>query len=397
MKILVVSQHYWPEPFPSTDLCEALAARGHTVHVVTDVPNYPMGIIYPEYRGRKGRREYRNGVRIYRTFTIGRRNNILFRLLNYYSFSLSSAWFTRKLPDDYDAVFAIQSSPIMMVRAALAYAQRTKKKTAFYTMDLWPASLAAGGVGEKSPIYKLFFQVSKKLYRRADRILITSRMFRQYLQENFGISDEVIGYLPQYAASQFDNLPPKPQKDTVDLMFAGNVGAAQSLTTVLEAAQLLRGEDKLRFHIVGDGSELENLQRIKEEKNLSNVIFHGRKPAEEMPSYYAMADAMMVTLTADPFIGLTLPAKVQSYMAAGKPVIAAANGEIPRVLADAGCGYCAPAEDSTAFAHAVQQFLQCPEQDKLGKNARSYYEKYFTRQQFIENLERELMALAPNR
>ncbi len=394
MKILVVSQHYWPEPFPSTDLCEALASRGHKVHVITDVPNYPMGIVYPEYRRGKRRKEYRNGVRIYRTFTVERRNNILFRLLNYYSFSISSARFTRKLKADYDVVLAIQSSPIMMVRAALAYAKRCNKKTAFYTMDLWPASLAAGGVGENSPIYKLFFRVSEKLYKRADRILITSRMFRGYLQENFCIADEKIGYLPQYASAQFDGVSQSSEKDRVDLMFAGNVGAAQSLTTVLEAADILRDEPRLRFHIVGDGSELENLQQLAKDKQLDNVIFHGRKPPEEMPRYYAMADAMMVTLTADPFIGMTLPAKVQSYMAAGKPILAAANGEVPQVLKDAGCGYCAPAEDAAAFAQAMRQFMDCPEKEKLGKNARNYYQTYFTREKFIAKLEQELEALA---
>lgn len=394
MKILVVSQHYWPEPFPSTDLCEALASRGHKVHVITDVPNYPMGIVYPEYRRGKRRKEYRNGVRIYRTFTVGRRNNILFRMLNYYSFSLSSSRFSRKLKEDYDVVLAIQSSPIMMVRAALAYAKRCGKKTAFYTMDLWPASLAAGGVGENSPIYKLFFRVSEKLYKRADRILITSRMFREYLQDNFGISQKKIGYLPQYASDALEAVPPKAEKDTVDLMFAGNVGAAQSLKTVLEAAEILRDEPRLRFHIVGDGSELENLQQLAQDKKLDNVIFHGRKPPEEMPRYYAMADGMIVTLTADPFIGMTLPAKVQSYMAAGKPVLAAANGEIPQVLEEAGCGYCAPAEDGAAFARAVRQFMDCPEKEKLGQNARNYYRTYFTKEKFIVKLEQELEALA---
>ncbi len=394
MKILVVSQHYWPEPYPSTDLCETLAARGHEVHVITDIPNYPMGIIYPEYRGRKRREEHRNGVKISRAFTIGRRNNILFRLLNYYSFSLSSARLARRLKEDYDVVLSYQSSPIMMVRGALAYGKKRGKKTLFYTVDLWPASLAAGGIGENSPIYKLFFRVSKKLYRGADRILITSRMFRPYLQENFAISDEKIGYLPQYASGQFDDLPQTPTKDTVDLMFAGNVGAAQSLSTVLQAADIFRDVENLRFHIVGDGSELGNLQQMAKDKDLHNVVFHGRKPPEEMPRYYAMADAMVVTLTADPFIGITLPAKVQSYMAAGKPVIAAANGEIPTVLADAGCGFCAPAEDGVAFAQAVLQFLDCPEKEKLGQNAREYYEKHFTREQFMEKLEQELEALA---
>lgn len=390
MKILVISQHYWPESFPSTDLCEGLAARGHQVTVITDVPNYPMGYIFPEYKKGKNRRQEHNGVTVLRSFTVGRRSGTLFRLLNYYSFSLSSTRLARKLKEEFDVVLAIQSSPIMMVKAGLAYAKKHKKKCLFYTMDLWPASLAAGGVGEGSPIYKYFGSVSKKLYRKADRILITSTMFRQYLMEQFGISDDVIGYLPQYAAAQFDQMPAAPEKDTVDLMFAGNVGAAQSLHTVLEAAEQLKDRSNLRWHIVGDGSELDNLKATAAEKTLTNVIFHGRKPPEKMPEYYAMADAMLVTLTQDPFIGMTLPAKVQSYMAAGKPILAAANGEIPQVLAKAGCGFCAPAEDGTALAAAVEQFLACPDKTALGQKAKAYYEANFTRNRFMETLETQL-------
>ena len=390
MKILVISQHYWPENFPSTDLCEGLAARGHQVTVITDVPNYPMGYIFPEYKKGKNRRQEHNGVKILRSFTVGRRSGTLFRLLNYYSFSLSSTRLARKLKEEFDVVLAIQSSPIMMVKAGLAYAKKHKKKCLFYTMDLWPASLAAGGVGEGSPIYKYFGRVSKKLYRKADRILITSTMFRQYLKDNFQITDDVIGYLPQYAAAQFDQMPAAPEKDTVDLMFAGNVGAAQSLHTVLEAAALLKAHTNLRWHIVGDGSELDNLKATAAEKSLTNVIFHGRKPPEEMPAYYAMADGMLVTLTQDPFIGMTLPAKVQSYMAAGKPILAAANGEIPQVLAKAECGFCAPAEDSKALAEAVETFLACPDQAALGQNAKAYYEANFTRNRFMETLEKQL-------
>lgn len=369
--------------------------RGHQVDVITDVPNYPMGYIYPEYKGGKRRREERNGVRIFRTFTIGRRNNILFRMLNYYSFAASSTLFSRSLPKDYDVVLTIQSSPIMMVNAALSYAKRAKKKCIFYTMDLWPASLSAGGVGESSPIYKLFGWVSNRLYCRADRILITSGMFRGYLKEKFGIDDNTIGYLPQYASSQFDTLPPQAdKKDTVDLMFAGNVGAAQSLTTVLKAADILRDIPNLCWHIVGDGSELENLKAMAEEKALSSVIFHGRKPAEEIPRYYAMADAMLVTLTADPFVGMTLPAKVQSYMAAGKPILAAAGGEIPQVLKQAGCGFCTDAENAAGLAEAVQQFLSAPDPAQLGKNARAFYNSHFTREQFMNTMEQVLQDLA---
>ncbi len=390
MKILVVCQHYWPEPYPLTDVCEGLAAMGHTVHVVTDVPNYPMGYIYEDYKNGKNRTQEHNGVRISRTFTIGRRHNIIFRLLNYYSYAISSTLFVKRLKEEYDVVFVNQSSPVMMGCAGLAYAKKHKKKCVLYCMDLWPASLAAGGMKETSPFYRFFGWVSRRIYQKTDRILITSRMFRDYFKSQFQIPDERIGYLPQYAGSLFD--APLPQREPdgfTNLLFAGNVGAAQSLTTVLQAAKLLEGE-KLRWHIVGDGSELENLQKQAKELALDNVIFHGRKPLEEMPAYYAMADAMLAPLTSDPFISLTLPAKVQSYMAAGKPILSASNGEIPKVIADSGCGFCAPAEDVQGLVEAVRKFLACPDKEALGRNGKNYYEKHFTRQMFMNQLEAEL-------
>ena len=395
MKILVVCQHYWPEPYPLPDLCEELVRRGHTVDLITDVPNYPMGMTYPEYKKGKRRREQHNGVQITRTFTISRRHNVVFRLLNYYSYAWSSSRYARHLREDYDVVFTNQTSPVMMSSAAFAYARKHGKKVVMYCMDLWPACLAAGGIGENSPIYHFFGWESRRLYNKPDRILITSRMFREYLVQQHGVDDTKIAYLPQYAATQFDTMPPSdPDKKTVDLMFAGNVGAAQSLITVLQAAELLRQETQRRWHIGGDGSELQHLQKQAAEKQLDCVIFHGRKPPEEMPRYYAMADAMIVTLTADRFISLTLPGKVQSYMAAGKPMIGSANGEIPLVIAEAQCGYCAPAEDSQGLAEAVRQFLDCPDRAKLGRNARTYYEKHFTREHFMNVLERELYACA---
>lgn len=394
MRILVVCQHYWPEPYYLPDVCEELVRRGHEVHVVTDVPNYPMGEIYDGYRRGKNREEYRNGVRITRTFTIPRRHNSIFRLLNYYSYSLSSTAYVSSLPGDYDVVFTNETSPIMMTRAATAYAKKWGKKCVMYCMDLWPACLTAGGMSPENPIYKFFGAVSKKLYNRADRILITSKMFREYLETEHNVPDEKIDYLPQYAASQFDELPPAEKKETYDFVFAGNIGAAQRLDTLLRAAAEL-GENApdgkpLRWHIVGDGSELQNLIDLAQRLKLQNVIFHGRHPAEEMPEYYAMADAMLVLLTADKNISRTLPGKVQTYMAARKPVLAAADGETPRVLAEAQCGYCAPAEDSCAFAEAVKTFLADPDKAKLGRNARNYYEQHFTKQRFMDRLEEEL-------
>lgn len=395
MKILVICQHYWPEPYPLPDICEELVRRGHTVDIITDVPNYPMGITYPEYRRGRRRSEEHNGVHITRTFTIARRHNAVFRLLNYYSYAWSSSLHAAQLRDDYDVVFANQTSPVMMSSAAYAYAKRHGKRVVLYCMDVWPACLAAGGLTESSPIYKFFGWESKRLYNKPDRVLITSRMFREYLEQQHGVMDEKIRYLPQYAAAQFDTLPPAdPDKKTIDLMFAGNVGAAQSLTTVLRAAELLRGETALRWHIVGDGSELEHLQALAAEKQLTSVVFHGRRPPEEMPALYAQADAMLVTLTSDPFISLTLPGKVQTYMAAGKPILAVADGEIPRVLADAACGWCAKAEDAEGLAAIVEKFIHSSEKKQLGENARRYYEQHFTKERFMIVLEEELKKAA---
>ena len=395
MKILVICQHYWPEPYPLPDICEELVRRGHEVHLVTDIPNYPMGITYPEYTSHQRRTEVHNGVKIIRTFTIARRHNAVFRLLNYYSYALSSTAHVNGLNDDYDVVFTNQTSPVMMSSAAFAYAKKHGKKAVMYCMDLWPACLAAGGLSQTSPIYKFFGKVSGKLYRKADRILITSQMFRDYLVEQHGVENDRIGYLPQYAAAQFDDVAtPDTNKQTVDLMFAGNIGAAQSLDTVIKAAELLKDQTNLRWHIVGDGSELENLKAMAQSRGLTNVIFHGRKAPEKMPKYYAMADAMLVTLTADPFISLTLPGKVQTYMAAGKPIIGAATGEIPKVIEVPECGYCAEAEDATGLAKAVQEFLSCTNKQQLGENARQYYHTHFTRERFMDALEQELRQYA---
>lgn len=397
MKILVVCQHYWPEPYYLPDVCEDLVSRGHEVHVVTDVPNYPMGEIYDGYHHGKNREEIHNGVRITRTFTIPRHHNAVFRLLNYYSYSFSSTAYINTLPNDYDVVFTNETSPIMMTRAATAYAKKWGKRCILYCMDLWPASLSAGGMNPDSPIYKFFGEVSKKLYNRADRILISSKMFREYLEIEHDIPDEKILYFPQYASAQFDEIPPTREKNTYDFVFAGNIGAAQSLDTLLKTAAELGDKaldgKMLRWHIVGDGSELQNLKDIAKHMNLHNVVFHGRKPTEDMPLYYSMADAMLVLLTADKNISRTLPGKVQTYMAAGKPILAAADGEIPQIIAEAQCGFCAPAENSHAFYEIVCSFLNYPNKEQLGTNARSFYEQNFTKKRFMDKLEEELNNL----
>lgn len=261
-------------------------------------------------------------------------------------------------------------------------------------MDLWPASLAVGGLREDFFMYRIFEKISKAIYRGADRILISSESFRGYLTNKFQIADEKIQYHPQYADSTLTD-GCSFEKDTIDLMFAGNIGAAQSVPTILNAAKLLEEHKELRWHIVGDGSELESCQRLAKKLKLENVLFHGRKDQQEMPKYFSMADAMLLTLIDDPVISLTLPRKAQAYMAAGKPIIGAANGEIALVIERSGCGFCANAEDARGLADAVITFLEFADKSQLGNNARDYYERHFSRKEFMDKLEATLSNCEP--
>lgn len=387
MKILVICQYYRPEPFCISDICEELVRRGHDVTVVTGIPNYPMGEIYEGYRHGKKRDEILNGVKVHRCFTIGRRHNAFRRVLNYYSYMLSSMSYIKRLSDDYDVVFVNQLSPVMMAKAGIKYKKKHGVPLVMYCLDLWPESLIAGGVRRGSGTYEFFYKTSRKIYMQADKIFVTSRSFSDYFEKEFGIKNT--DYLPQYAESVFT--PEQCQKernDYIDLMFTGNVGAAQSIETIIEAARLTSDITNLRWHIVGDGSELDNLKALAE--GMKNIVFHGRRPLKEMPKYYAMADAMLVTMKKDPVLSFTLPGKVQTYMAAGKPIIGAIDGEASLIVADADCGICSGAEDARSLAENARRFVSMNSRS-CGENARKYYDKYFAKQNFIDRLESELM------
>lgn len=256
-------------------------------------------------------------------------------------------------------------------------------------MDLWPESLIAGNIGRGGLVYRFFHKVSQKIYKQVDKILITSKSFADYFEKEFEIVD--LGYLPQYAESIFiSEICKKEMNGYVDLMFAGNVGIVQSVDTIIKAAKLTLDISKLRWHIVGEGSELEKAKMAA--NGMENMIFHGRKPLEEMPQYYAMADAMLVTMQKNPVLSLTLPGKVQTYMAAGKPIIGAIDGETAQVIADAGCGLCGSAEDAQTLAENVRRFVAM-DRALMGENAKKYYDEHFSKQMFMDKLENELLAV----
>ena len=388
MKILVVCQYYYPEPVRITDICEELVKRGHEVTVLTGVPNYPMGIIHKDYRHGKRRDEFVNGVHVVRCFTIGRRHGTFFRVLNYFSYPLSATAKLHKLDKDFDVVFVNQLSPVMMAWPAIRYKNKYKKKLVLYCLDLWPESLEVGGIKKGSFIYRIFHRISEKIYKQADKILATSRSFDEYFDEEFRIDKKEIGYLPQYAEEIFSNQKhmERKKKDTYDFMFAGNIGIAQSVGTIIEAAKILRDRKDIRWHILGDGIDLESCKKKAKEYGLDSIIFYGRKPVDEMPKYYEMADAMIVTMIDNPVISKTLPGKVQTYMAAGKPIIGSINGETDRIIKEAKCGFCGQAEDPVELKNNILSFISTGMKEELKINARKYYLDNFSKEKFIKNI-----------
>lgn len=386
MKILVVCQYYKPEPFRISDICEALAAQGHAVTVVTGTPNYPDGEIYPGYEGTAHRDEIINGVMVHRCPIHPRKRGALHRFWNYYSFVFASKRYLSRLEEDFDVVLVNQLSPVMMAEGALDWAKRHGKKTVLYCLDLWPESLAAGGIRPGSLIYRVFWHISRRIYRGADAIAVTSQGFEDYFRTALKLPDAKLEYLPQYAEGLFDRLPDAPPHPGVfNALFAGNIGEMQAVETIVEAAGKLAARPDIQFHIVGDGVRLDACRRLAE--GLSNVTFYGRRDVSEMPGFYALADVMLVTLKADPVLSLTLPGKVQSYLAAGKPVVGAINGETAAVVADADCGVCVVAEDADALAEALASLADTPERlREYGANARRYYEAHFRKDAFLRKL-----------
>lgn len=390
MKILIVSQHYWPENFRITDIAETLVSLRHDVTVLCGLPNYPKGYVLDEYKHGKNRIQEHNGVKIIRAKEIGRRNNILFRFLNYWSFPHYANRLVNKLDRDFDVVLINELSPIMGAKPGLKYAKKFNKKVVMYEMDLWPESLLAGGITNKSLIYKYYKKVSSKIYSKCDKILVSTKEHIDYIKALPNCSGLDIEYLPQYADTIFEESNYETiDNGVIDLMFAGNIGKAQSVDTIIKAASLLKNDARFKFHIVGSGSELDNVKQLSAELNVDNVVFYGQRSLEEMPELYKIADAMLVTLEDKPYANMTIPGKVQSYMAAGKPIIGAVNGSCANFIEDNGAGYVCQSGDFKSLAKIVKT-LDLNNVSHIGNLCRMIYLEKYAKSRFIKIINKNL-------
>lgn len=395
MELLVVCQNYYPEQFRINDICEQLVKDGHKVTVLTGLPNYPTGIIPKEYRFWKKRKENINGVDVIRSLEIGRRPGILGLSMNYISFMISSSFKALFLRNKFDLVFVYQLSPITMTIPGLIYKRLHSKPLYLYCCDIWPESMKIMIKNDSSLFFKFVKKISSWIYSKCDSITVTSKPFIDYFIREHSIPAEKISYIPQHAEDLYLNIDVNSKDEVTDFVFMGNIGIVQDIDCILDAVELIKEIPGFKVHFVGDGSYLQKSRELVRSKKIEDVVdFHGRRPLEEMSDFYKLADACLLTLKCDNLIGLTMPSKLQGYMAAGKPVIGAINGTAKEVIAESGCGVCVDAGDHVALAEIMKDFIENPDKFELcGEKGRSYFKNNFTKNIFMNSLEAELTKL----
>ena len=451
LRILVVTQCFYPDIYAVNDIVEEMVKRGHKVTVLTGLPDYTTSKIPPEYRHGKRRHEHYKGADVYRVQTIARHHGPIWRSLNYLSFVVSGslrAWtqdFT-KTDAGFDVIYVWEVSPVTMAVPAIRLAKRYRKPLFLYCMDIWPECVKAMGITESNPAFPLIHAWSRLIYNACDHIAVSSKPFFTYLEKMNRVPLSRMSYLPQYAddALLLSDFTKQPDGH-VDFLFIGNIGKAQKLDCLIRAMSVFREKkddsssvaNKVTLHIVGGGSDEERIRDLTQRLELTDWIrFYGPKPAAEAAQYYKKADVCVLTLDGSTHIGDTLPGKLQTYMAAGKPVIAAANGATKEVIEESRCGICTPAGDDRALGEALLDAAEAilktemtrsaqdgPSRDDFsgktkegqrgddlsgtigdrrraadfaayGQNARTYFRAHFTKEKHFSELERLLYRMA---
>ena len=408
MRLLIVSQYFWPETFGINALAKALVRNGHAVTVLTGQPNYPEGTVFPGYRAWKMISEHYDGVDVLRLPLAPRGKRSAIRLaMNYLSFIVSGLLLGPLMlrRRSFDAVFVYAPSPLLQALPAILISWYKKVPLVVWVQDLWPESLSATGFVRNRRILRWVEGIIRYLYRHTDLVLVPSRAFIDPIAK-LGVPIERIAYFPNaYVPEQFSSTAGSTDSKVLaerisrefSVVFAGNLGVAQSLETILAAAEQLQiSAVPARFFLVGSGSRSDWLKDQLRERKLTNVEMPGRFPPECMGLIYAAASALLVSLRDEPIFAMTIPSKVQGYLAAGRPIIASLNGEGARVIGDANAGFACPAGDGDALAAAISALFHLDKDGRreLGENGRLYAEQHFSLDSLAHELIQQLESLS---
>lgn len=395
-----MTQYFWPESFRINDLCLGLKERGYNVIVLTGRPNYPGGSFYSGYAFFNKSYETWNGIRIYRSWLIPRGNGKgPFLVVNYFSFAFFASFRALFIKEKIDKIFVFQTSPITVGIPAIVAKWKSKAPIFFWVQDLWPASVSAAGGIKSKFILSVIEHMTKVIYKHSNKILVQSKAFIPYIM-NQGVSEDKLVYYPNSTESYFVVLEPRTSylaklSEGFNVMFAGNIGEAQSFNTIIQAALIVkRARFNINWIILGEGRLRKQMQMKIRDLELENEFkFLGSFPTTEMPHFFACSDVLLASLKKSEIFSLTIPSKIQSYLACGKPIIGSLDGIGASIILEAEAGYCSPAEDASLLAQAVIKLYKLPPNERrtLGLNGRRYFENEFEREVLLNKLQQILL------
>jgi glycosyltransferase involved in cell wall biosynthesis len=402
VRVLIFTQYFWPEGFSINSVAKTLLEKGIEVEVLTGKPNYPGGKIFSGYRAWGCQQEAHQGININRIPLLVRGSGGWRLVLNYLSFILSgllfAPWMLRK--KRFDVIFIYAPSPILQAIPAIFLGWLKGCPVVLWVQDLWPESLSATGHVRNRYVITAVRQVVRFIYRHTDLLLVQSRAFEESVRAL--ASGTPIEYYP----NSVDDVFAMPVTDEIPLidglgegfsvMFAGNIGVAQAVGVMVEAASLLKEHTDIHFVVLGDGSCRDEMLKAVQQRGLTNLHLPGRFPVETMPGFMQKASALLVTLADQPIFAATVPNKVQAYMAAGRPIIACLNGEGARLVVEAEAGLATPAENPKALADTILRLYRqsSDERERMGDNGRRYYQEHFDHGRLIDQLIRHLRTVS---
>jgi colanic acid biosynthesis glycosyl transferase WcaI len=397
MRILVVTQYFWPENFRINDLVSELINRGHELTILTGIPNYPEGKIFESYVNDPNSYSVYRGAKVIRVPMVCRGTNKFQLVLNYLTFALSASVLgSLRLRDKrFDAIFVYEPSPITVGLPAVLLRSLKSTPLVFWVLDLWPETLEAIGVVKRKAILYFIKKLVSFIYRRCDVILAQSKSFIPEIKKYAG-NNSVVEYFPSWAekihqpVNLFSHENFEVQADKFNIIYAGNIGEAQDFPAILAAAEILRDRSEVRWLIVGGGRLLSWLADQIQIRQLEKCMFLlGRHPLEAMPLLFERADALLVSLKDEPIFALTIPAKLQTYLAAGKPILGMLNGEGANVIINSESGLSVAAGNAIGLASSVQELIRMTKDQRaeMGRKGREFSNREFNKEYLITLLE----------
>lgn len=404
-KVLVVGQHFWPEGFRINDICEYFVEQGVDVEVLCGLPNYPRGEFYPGYSFRGPYREDHSGIKVFRAPEIPRGDNSNLRIfLNYVSFPLTSLFHLPRLMfGKYEKIFLYQLSPVMMTITGILLSKVRRIESTMYVLDLWPENLFSVLDVKNKMFRRLAERISHWHYRQPDKIVVLSEQMRSKIKSITGLPDDKISIIPQtceklYELEVHDDDLARHLGDGFKVVFTGNISPAQSFGTIVDAAQELKNEGltNISWVIVGDGMSRADLEEEVTRRGLDDIFkFEGHHPVGDIPKYTTLADVLVACLVKSDLLEATIPAKVMSYIASGRPLALAMDGEVGRlVMDDAQCGLVSPAGDAAALAGNIRKLYHMTpaERRDFGSRGRAYHFANLERSIVLDRLKNFILA-----